>query len=94
MDKELRENLTLDLIDEKYRPIAEMIGIDNFVKLCEYVQGDEIYIPMPNMIYIPVRNKLIREQFSGYNAAELSKKYKLSKRSIQLIACAGTENKS
>lgn len=47
MDKKLREELIrethLEDIAETYRPVAEIIGVERFVRLSEYACGDEIY---------------------------------------------------
>lgn len=89
IDKVLRENLTLEMIDEKYKHLAELIGIKSLLALAEYVNGDEIYIPKVERLLIPLRNLNIKEEFTGYNHAELGKKYNLTVSQIKNIVGEG-----
>ena len=43
---ELVSETRMEDISERYREIAKLIGIDNFVKLSNYARGDEIYFPI------------------------------------------------
>ena len=44
---ELVSETRMEDISERYREIAKLIGIDNFVKLSNYARGDEIYLMVP-----------------------------------------------
>ena len=66
-------------IDDLYgnqREIAEVIGIDNYIKLSKYFGGeDSLY-----------RNNEIRKlRKKGYSASKLAKMYNLSTRYIRMI---------
>ena len=43
--KELIEETKMEDIAERYRSVADMVGIEKFVKLCDYSRGDPIYFP-------------------------------------------------
>lgn len=87
MDHWIKE-LTPDMIPERYRPIAELIGLENLIKLADYSKGDTFYIPTSDFFLRPIRDQRIREEFRGGNSHELAKKYDLSERRIREI-CEG-----
>ncbi len=72
-------------IPETYQPVANLIGLDNFLKMCRYAMGDEIYFPMQESILRNARNRLIIQEYNGHNLAELSKKYNLTAKHIRNI---------
>lgn len=85
MGKEKEEELSLDDLQEQHRQYAEVIGIDNLLKLSDMYGGTSIYIPqrrelMKNRIY----NAVYRE-FDGGNVDQLVKKYGVSKSTIYKI---------
>ncbi len=86
----LINELTPEMIpDGIYREIAEEIGIKNFVKLSELIGGTTFYIPKSDTFLRPVRDLKIKEEFNGYNHADLGKKYNLSERWIRNICGEG-----
>lgn len=72
-------------VPEKYKPIIDLIGLDNFIKLCMFANGDELYFPMYDSILRNTRKRLILQEYNGYNMSELSKKYNLSYNQIRTI---------
>tara|TARA_B100001971_G_scaffold6714_1_gene5558 strand:+ start:664 stop:1002 length:339 start_codon:yes stop_codon:yes gene_type:complete len=76
--------------------IAEVIGIERALLLCEAFQGKQIYIPAISSIVAALRDrKIVKEIKKGrnrlhecrnrkYDAEKLAKKFKLSKASIYL----------
>lgn len=78
LQKELATELSIDDIPKNYRPLAELIGLDKFLLLCDYAKGDELYFPQIDKIFIPVRNRRIKKEFNGYNKKELARKYNLT----------------
>lgn len=79
------KNVDVSDIPESYRPIVSLIGLDNFLKMCRYAMGDEIYFPMQESILRNTRNRLILQEYNGYNLAELSRKYSLTAKHISNI---------
>ena len=54
---ELVSETRMEDISERYREIAKLIGIDNFVKLSNYARGDEIYFPKVESVVSPAKNR-------------------------------------
>ena len=79
---ELVSETRMEDISERYREIAKLIGIDNFVKLSNYARGDEIYFPKVESVVSPARNRRIKKKFNGSNDKELAKKYNLTLKQI------------
>jgi len=73
------------LPDGLCRAIAEEIGADNLLKLSDMIGGSNFYLPKKERILRPIRDKRIREEYTGYNSAELSRKYNISQRWVQEI---------
>ncbi len=83
--KKENEKLTMDDLQEQHREYAQVIGLDNLLKLSDNFGGTSIYIPQrkeleKNRIY-----RLIYKEFDGSNLHELAKKYKVSKSTIYTI---------
>lgn len=82
---ELLKRVDISDIPETYQPVVSLIGLDNFLKLCRYAMGDELYFPMQESILRNARNRLIIQEYNGHNLAELSRKYGLTRKYIRNI---------
>lgn len=80
--KELTSSMLPDGICKK---IAEEIGADNLLKLAVLVGGSTFYIPQAESIMRPLRNQKIKEEYNGYNSAELAGRYGITQRQVQQI---------
>ena len=69
------------------KEIAELIGIDNYIKLSLHFGGDNIYVQTYSEVIKVQRNNDIRQKFNGYNSDQLAREYNLSERYIRMI-CA------
>lgn len=82
MDKlmeEIAQELTVDMIpDGVWKTAAQEIGPVNLIKLLVIANGSNVYIPKPDRILAPARDRRIRREFNGYNHAALAKKYGLT----------------
>lgn len=79
-------NISLSDLTGKQREIANVIGIDNYVKLSKQFGGeDSIYIQKYSEIVKGVRNSEIRTKYNGHNISELAKAYNLSERYIRKL---------
>lgn len=67
------------------KDIAELIGVDNYIKLSLNFGGDNIYIQKYSEVVKVQRNSEIRNKFNGYNSDQLAKEYNLSERYIRMI---------
>lgn len=72
-------------VPEPYQPVVRLIGLDNFLAMCRYAAGDEIYFPMQKSILRNTRKRLIVQEYDGYNMAELSQKYNLTQGMVKNI---------
>lgn len=76
--------ITLKNIPEQYRDIAELFGIDVFLKLCDLTGGDLFYLPTRENLFKEIRNEKIKEEYlSGISVKKLSQRYALSGRWIR-----------
>lgn len=89
MDAMTQELTFNDLPDGLYRQIAGSIGLTNFCKLADLVGGSTVYIPKLESLVRPVRDAHIREEFNGYNHAELAQKYGVTVRWIRELCGSG-----
>lgn len=74
--------LTLEDLPPGQRELAEIIGLEKYLQLCERFGGDDIYIMKYSELLKPSRNKEILEKFDGFNHRELAKEYDLAVRTI------------
>ena len=73
-----------DIADEQQRDLAEMIGLENYIRLVETYGGSSIYIYKQDSFVRLLRDKKIREEFRGDYRA-LAQKYNLSEMAIRNI---------
>lgn len=89
MKKELMEELaaetTMEDIADAYKPLVEMIGLENVLKLSQYFMGDKVYLPKAERILSPARNRRIRREYDGSNTKDLAKDYDLTTNQILQI---------
>ncbi len=89
MDEMVQELAFEDLPEGLYRQIAGAIGTENFCKLADILGGTTVYIPKLESLVRPVRDAHIREEFNGYNHAELAQKYGVTVRWIRELCGSG-----
>ena len=86
MTDEWIKKLTPSILpDGMHRQIAEGIGIENLLELATLVGGTTFYVQQKKQILRPLRDKKIREEYNGFNAIELSKKYDVSERWVRQL---------
>ena len=66
------DRLTIDMIPEQYRQLAEITGIQPLLTLAAQYGGSNLYIPKVDALTRTARDRLIREKFTGYNAEQLA----------------------
>lgn len=81
----LLKNMDVSDIPETYQPVVSLIGLENFLKMCQYAMGTEVYFPMQESVLRNARNRLIIQEFNGHNLVELSRKYNLTAKQISNI---------
>jgi len=77
-----REFIALEDLSEFQRDIADLIGLENYIKLAKRYGGDDIYIQKYSELLRPNRDREIMDKFNGYNYSELAAEYNLSTRTI------------
>lgn len=87
---DMGKDLTLEMIPETYRPIAEAIGIENLLKLAGLVGGTTFYLPRPESFTRPVRDEWIKAEFNGCNHVELAQKYEVTERRVRQLCGEGS----
>lgn len=78
-------------LPEPYRELAEMIGLDNVLKIADKFQGTAMYLPKLDAAIRKIRDEKIRQDFKGSNYKELARKYGLTEIWIRQII-AESEN--
>ena len=72
--------------------LAQLIGIENYIKLSKRFGGDSsLYIQKFSEISKNARNREIRKKYNGYNIPYLANLYNLSERQIRLICCGESD---
>lgn len=83
--EELANETTMEDIADAYKPVVELIGLGNMLKLSQYSMGDKIYFPKAERILAPARNRKIRQDYNGYNSKDLATAYDLTTNQIMQI---------
>lgn len=69
-------------IPDNYSEIISMIGLEPFLKICQYCAGDELYFPKVDRVIKKSRDRMIRKEYDGTNIKMLAQKYELSIKQI------------
>jgi len=86
MRNELLNHLQLDDLKGETHELAETIGMDAFRRLVGVYGGPGGGdIPQADTLLIPIRDRLIREEYNGYNVYELCKKWDLGESMVRTI---------
>lgn len=81
-----KSEVAQDMLPLAHQKLADVIGIEATLKLCEMFGGESIYIPLTDAVYAAVRRKWIRAEFDrGASTKHLARKYELSEREVQRI---------
>lgn len=84
MERWMKE-ITLNDLDEKNREIAEIIGVENYLKLIEFYGGTRVYFNKLEEVTKGIRDQKIKAEYNRYNIRELIVKYNLAEESIRRI---------
>lgn len=72
-------------LPKPYQELAETIGAEATLRLCQRYGGEVIYIPKMDKIASAKRRELIREEWNGNNAVELARRHNMSVRAVQKL---------
>ncbi len=79
------DKVKIENLKDGQKDLAELIGIENYIKVVKYFGGSSIYIYRPNTLSKAIRDDQIKKDFNGGNYKELSNKYNLSVNHIREI---------
>jgi len=79
------KEIKINDLDVKNKELAEIIGIENLIKLSEYYGGTRIYVNKLEEVLKPIRDKKIMDEYNRYNVKDLAKKYNLAEESVRRI---------
>ena len=80
------EEIYLSSLNEEQIEIIKRIGLNNFLELCKYCGGENIYFPTLRSINTLDRNNKIKTEYkNGKNIKMLSRKYNICERQIRRI---------
>ncbi len=78
------DKITLDDLNNEQREVAELLGLENYIKLVKNFGGTSLYILKADTIARKIRDEEMRKEFRGdYN--RLALKYGLSIRQTREI---------
>lgn len=82
---EIAADMTVDCLPESYQPVAQIVGIENALKLSRHLGGLYFYYPQIDSLLRAKRDERIRNEFNGTNHRELARKYNLTESWIRII---------
>ena len=77
--------VTFDMLPPQYIKLAEIIGVEATIQLCETYGGTSTYIPTTEALYVVVRTKMIRREYNGQNVNRLAQRFGVTPRAVQMI---------
>lgn len=83
--EQILPHVTVEELPESYQAVAQIIGIQNAIRLSDALGGLNYYFPQAEKMLRAKRNELIRGEFTGSNYKELAQKYRLSEIQIREI---------
>ena len=66
MSEWLKE-VTYEMLQPKQQELADIIGVEATLRLCEYVQGHGLYIPSNDRAFKKLRNRQMRIDYAKGN---------------------------
>ncbi len=82
---DMLDKVKLADLDDDDKALAELIGLESFVKLVRVYGGSYIYLKKLNTVARNVRDEEIRKKFDGSNYYEIAKEYNLSEKMVRNI---------
>lgn len=87
------ESIKLSDLQGDQKEIAEVIGLENYLKLVKIYGGMSIYVAKMDKLLNAKRDIEIVNRFNGYNYKMLAAEYRLTERMVrEIIAREGKKN--
>ncbi len=90
---DMLDKVTIADLDDDDKALAELVGLECFIKLVRAYGGGYLYLKKIDTIARNVRDEEIRQKFSGNNYYELAKEYNLSEKMVRNIIGAANMKK-
>ena len=84
-EEQLLRELKMEDLEAQHQEIAEVIGIENMVKLSRYFAGNPIYAPKIENLVKNKKYNLIRQEYDGTNIKKLATKYDVCESTVYNI---------
>lgn len=81
----LKNEITIDDLQEQHKEYAAVIGLDNLIALSENFGGTQIYIPKKDELIKNKKYKAILDEYDGTNIRLLATKYEVSESTVYRI---------
>ena len=82
---EIAAEMSIDCLPESYQTVAQIVGMENALKLSQHLGGTCFYYPQIDTLLRAKRDERIRKEFNGANHRELARKYNLTESWIRSI---------
>lgn len=82
---EIAAEISIKSLPTEYQVVAELIGMENALRLAQHIGGGRIYYPKIESLLRDKRDERIRAEFTGCNHRELARKYALTETWIREI---------
>ncbi|AEG60032.1 Mor transcription activator domain protein [Desulforamulus ruminis DSM 2154] len=89
MEMRWENDIMAEDLPEPYSRIVEWVGLENTLKLASELGGRYVYFPKKDVMVRAARDRAICREFTGYNLADLAKKYDLTDNRIREILAEG-----
>lgn len=93
MNSDWIKEISMEDLPDAYSAVAEIIGIENTIKLSQHLGGLAFYFPKLDWLLQKKRDEAIRKEFNGTNHKELAQKHGLSEIWIRQIVQTREEAK-
>lgn len=81
-EEKLLQDLTIEDLQEQHRDFAEVLGMENLIRLSEHFGGTSIYVPQRRELIKQRVYGMIRKEYDGTNIKELAGKYEVSESTV------------
>ena len=78
-------SIELDDVPFDLREKIELIGMQNFIKVCRFYGGRSVYVSLYKNLLIKDRNRKIVAEYNGKNLDQLRLKYSMSNSQLKRV---------
>lgn len=93
MSSEWINDLTIEELPDQYQEMAQIVGLDNTIKLAEYFGKQGFYFKSLDPLIAKKKAEFIRKYFNGNNHCDLARATGYSERWVYEILKDGKDDK-